>query len=540
MSDLMHGIPFKRLLTDTINEYKNNKTCYYVPVFEIKQNDYTVAGKPVSLPIGPAAGPHTQLAQNIIAGFIAGARIFELKTVQVMEGEELGIIKPCIYVSDEAYNTEWSTELTVTQAAEEYIKAYIMLHILAKEFNLKPDFQFHISVGYDLAGIKTPKIDNFLNTMQDASNSDIWKESIKTVLDNINIFENVNIEFVNNLSPKISELVTLSTMHGCPPEEIEKIATYLINEKGYNTYIKCNPTLIGYEKVRKLLDDNGYTDISFDTSHFEHDMKLDDALSMINRLMSVAQAKNLIFGVKLTNTFPVDIKNNELTGETMYMSGKPLFLLAIHVAKVLSEATNGTLPISFSGGIDTHNINDVLSCGISPVTVATLLLKAGGYKNLSKLAELAPEKIPDKVDINKLSELCDKLASDTYYQRKQTKQNIKSSTPPDACFKCKNCVDVCPNRANFPLKDIKACVHIDSYCNECGNCACLCPFGYVPYRDKFTYFENLSDFENSNNDGFLNKDKYRYKGKVFEDLNQLPDELQQVVLRFMQGGEKDE
>ena len=540
MSDLMRGIPFKRLLVDTINEYKKAKTCYHVPVFDFKQDNYTVVVKPVSLPIGPAAGPHTQLAQNIIAGFIAGARIFELKTVQVMEGEELGIVKPCIYVSDEAYNTEWSTELTIPEATEEYIKAYIILHILAKEFNLKSDFQFHISVGYDLAGIKSAKIDTFLNTMKDASDSDIWKECIKTVLDNINLFENVNAEFVNSISPKISELATLSTMHGCPPDEIEKIATYLINEKGYNTYIKCNPTLIGYDKVRNLLDSNGYTDIGFDTSHFEHDMKLDDALNMINRLINNAKAKNLIFGVKLTNTFPVDIKNNELTGETMYMSGKPLFLLAINVAKVLSEATGGTLPISFSGGIDTHNINDVLSCGISPVTVATLLLKAGGYKNLSKLAQLVPENIPDKVDINKLSILCDSLTNDTYYQRKQARQKPEPSTPPDACFKCKTCVDVCPNRANFPLEDIKACVHIDSYCNECGNCACLCPFGYVPYRDKFTYFETLSDFENSTNDGFLKNEKYRYKGEVFEDLNKLPDELQKVILRFMQGGEKHE
>lgn len=58
----------------------------------------------------------------------------------------------------------------------------------------------------------------------------------------------------------------------------------------------------------------------------------------------------------------------------------------------------------------------------------------------------------------------------------------------------------------------------------------------MPYRDKFTYFETLSDFENSTNDGFLNNEKYRYKGEVFEDLNKLPDELQKVILRFIQGG----
>lgn len=40
-------------------------------------------------PLGVAAGPHTQLAQNIVACYAGGARFIELKTVQVMYGEEL-------------------------------------------------------------------------------------------------------------------------------------------------------------------------------------------------------------------------------------------------------------------------------------------------------------------------------------------------------------------------------------------------------------------------------------------------------------------
>ena len=43
----------------------------------------------IETPFGPAAGPNTQLAQNIIASYVAGSRFFELKTVQVMDGEEL-------------------------------------------------------------------------------------------------------------------------------------------------------------------------------------------------------------------------------------------------------------------------------------------------------------------------------------------------------------------------------------------------------------------------------------------------------------------
>ena len=47
------------------------------------------SGKSIKNPVGPAAGPNTQLAQNIVASYVAGARCIELKTVQIMYGEEL-------------------------------------------------------------------------------------------------------------------------------------------------------------------------------------------------------------------------------------------------------------------------------------------------------------------------------------------------------------------------------------------------------------------------------------------------------------------
>ena len=283
-----------------------------------------------------------------------------------------------------------------------------------------------------------------------------------------------------------------------------------------------------------MLDKMGYGYVSFDTSHFDHDMKLPDAVAMVRRLMVLAESKGLVFGVKLTNTFPVQIVRGELQGDAMYMSGKPLFPIALHVAYELSLATGGRLPISFSGGIDNHNITDVLSCGIKPVTLATYLLKSGGYKNLTKLAALIPMSIPEQVDCGKLAELCGKVLSDPHYMKEPERPRpVKNTVPPTACFKCKNCMDVCPNRANFPLPALKAAIHIDSYCNECGNCACLCPFGYTPYKDKFTYFETEADFDSSSNNGFLGRSKFRLDGKVFTDPAQLPEELRQVIDAFL-------
>jgi len=69
--------------------------------------------------VGPAAGPHTQLAQNIITAYLCGGRFIELKTVQKLD--KLDIDKPCIDARDEGYNTEWSTELSLEQAYDEYL-----------------------------------------------------------------------------------------------------------------------------------------------------------------------------------------------------------------------------------------------------------------------------------------------------------------------------------------------------------------------------------------------------------------------------------
>lgn len=530
MSDQMRGIPFQTMLIRALEECRTLGKVFDVPLCKpLPDSGMMVAGRPLSIPVGPAAGPHTQLAHNLLAGYAAGGRVFELKTVQILEGEALGIVKPCIYVRDEAYNTEWSTELTVREATEEYIKGWIAMHILANEWGRDRNFQFHISVGYDLAGIQSPKVDAFLNTMKDASEDPCWKACIEEAVSLCGQLRNTDEAFIRSIDPHISNLVTLSTMHGCPADEIERIAAYLLEEKGISTYIKCNPTLLGYGYVRGLLNKMGYEDLVFDTTQFDHDMKLDAAVSMIERLMARAKACGLTFGVKLTNTFPVKIQNGELSGEDMYLSGKPLFLLAINVARALSEAVDGQLPISFSGGIDTHNLSDVLSCGIAPVTVATLLLKTGGYKNLTRLVGCIPDEIPTAIQPERLQALCSSTAQDDHYRRTPPMRKAAPSTPPPACHKCNNCVDVCPNRANVALTDMKMAVHVDSLCNECGNCACLCPFGYTPYKDKFTWFETAEDFENSQNDGFLGREKYRWKGQVGTDFSLLPDDMQALI-----------
>ena len=70
---------------------------------------------------GPASGPQSQMAQNLVLSWLAGGRIMELKTVQV--NDELKISRPCIEAANVGYNIEWSQELRVPDSLEQYVQA---------------------------------------------------------------------------------------------------------------------------------------------------------------------------------------------------------------------------------------------------------------------------------------------------------------------------------------------------------------------------------------------------------------------------------
>ncbi len=395
MSEIMRMIPFDKLMNWMLTEYKESGS-----IFGIKKNKFyknesgtylEIFGDKISSPVGPAAGPNSQLAQNIVSSYLGGARFIELKTVQIMDGEELRkcVPRPCINAEDECYNVEWSTELYVPEAFAEYVKAWFACQVIAKELGISAskDFIFNISLGYDLEGIKSEKIDKFVEGMKDASNTEIFKTCKNYLLNNLDKFNNVDKDFVESISPVVSPSVTLSTLHGCPPEEIEKISRYLISEKKMHTYIKCNPTLLGYEFARTTLDKMGYDYLGFDDHHFNDDLQYKDAIPMFKRLIDFSAENNVEFGLKITNTFPVQILRNELPGEEMYMSGRSLFPLSISLANKLSKEFEGKLTISYSGGAEYFNIEEIVKSGIRPVTVATTILKPGGYERLNQLAK---------------------------------------------------------------------------------------------------------------------------------------------------------
>ena len=457
MSELMIPIPFKQLMNWLATEYEREKSAFGVH-FPYRAGEKSLpifGGEKIETPFGPAAGPNTQLAQNIISAYFAGARFFELKTVQKMDGAELAacISRPCILAEDECYNCEWSTELTVPQAYEEYVKAWFACKILARVYGLgDPDgFIFNMSVGYDLEGIRGPKIDKYLTGMKDASGEPIFREC-KRVLKEMFPDETA---FIDAIGPRISDSVTVSTLHGCPPDEIERIASYLITEKRLHTFVKCNPTILGYQSARDILDGMGYDYVAFDEHHFNEDLQYGDAIPMFRRLLALAGEHGLEFGLKLSNTFPVDVKRGELPSEEMYMAGKSLFPLTIEMARRISREFNGRLRLSYSGGADFFNIDKLFQCGIWPITMATTELKPGGYQRFKQIGEkLETLKFEPftSADADKVEALALAIRSDQYHVKAVKplpRRKLYEKVPLLDCFTAP-CKGGCPIGQDIP------------------------------------------------------------------------------------------
>jgi putative selenate reductase len=345
-------------------------------------------GRLMETPIGVAAGPQTQLTQNIVSAWLAGGRYLELKTIQVLD--ELEVTKPCIDMADEGYNCEWSQELKLDQSFNEYLNAFIIIHILRDKLRLgspgEPGFLFNMSAGYNLEGIQSPAVQRFFDRMSGGGQREL----------------SAKLEEAARCYPKVRDLeipaclsdnLTVSTMHGCPPEEVEKIGAYFINERGFHTTIKLNPTLIGPEALRSILNGRlGYQTRVPDEA-FGHDLKYPDGVRLIRSLTEQAKAKGVAFSLKLTNTLETRNQRQNLPKKEgmVYLSGRALHAVSINLAARLQKEFDGQLDISFSAGADYRNLPKIMAGGLKPVTVSSDALKPGGYGRLSQYLETLGE-----------------------------------------------------------------------------------------------------------------------------------------------------
>ena len=472
MGDIMRPVPFEELMDRIFSEYRQCGSIFGINEDQFHHHNGThmikIFGQRCATALGPAAGPHTQLAQNIIAGYLVGGRFMELKTVQKMD--TLEIEKPCIDARDEAYNVEWSTEYTLPQAYDEYVKAWVSLHVLETLMQKgkfeKPSFIFNMSVGYDLNGIKTPKMQTYIDSMIDASNAETFTQcvsSLQALIAEGGFLDGTPWEgmekklalLIPKISANISPSVTISTMHGCPPQEIEAICTYMLTEKKLDTFVKLNPTLLGYDTVREILDGLGYGYVGIKRESFAHDLQYSDAIAMLRRLVDLAKKEGRGFGVKLTNTLGSVNDQGVLPGSEMYLSGRALLPISTGIAALLSKEFNGEIPVSYSGGANAFTVRDIFETGIRPITLATDMLKPGGYARMKELAEILEKSDAysmSSIDVDKLAKLAsDARGLDTVKKSFRGAEPVRvgEKLPLTDCYVAP-CVVACPIHQDVP------------------------------------------------------------------------------------------
>jgi putative selenate reductase len=500
---------------------------------------------------GPAAGPQTQMAQNLVLSYAAGGRILELKTVQV--NDRLQIPRPCIDMANIGYNVEWSQELLVEQSLREYVAGSMLIEIMRRDptfagqafSGVGGDVIYDLSVGYDLAGIKSDKVQRFLDGMRDAS-ADIaqLREQIPSKFRLAR-----ELEYQSNLSGTL----TLSTFHGCPANEIERICEFLIAERDLDVIVKMNPPMLGKERIEHLLHDVlGYTELTVNPAAYTSGLQYDEAIGLVDRLKSFAKQRGKGFGCKFSNTLEVLNHKTFFTpdNKVQYLSGQPLHVITLTLTDVFRQSVGADIPISFSAGIDKQNFPTAVACAMVPVTTCSDLLKPGGYGRLSGYMEslASAMKAVGAANVDEFilksagrsdgdivaaamantTAAAEKARKDPRYRaptNRKTPPRIESHLRTFDCITCEKCIPVCPNAANFlypsPIvsfeyydvivspagsirpgtsakfsieKDVQIGNYAD-FCNECGNCDTFCPEFGGPFIEKPSFHGSIESFQ---------------------------------------------
>jgi putative selenate reductase len=511
--------PFDLMMGRIAHEWETRKRILDLPSARFWHPDpevdlsFDFLGRRAATPIGPAAGPHTQMAQNIVLAWLGGSRLFELKTVQVLD--DLHINRPCIDMQTIGFNIEWSQELSVPQSVEEYVKAWMAIELLrrwdpiAELLGPGPGAHiFDMSVGYDLAGIQTEKVARFVDTMSDAS------AEIERLRPLIPAPFDASVEFPS----RVADTVTLSTFHGCPPEEIEGITKHLMTRHGVDVIVKLNPTLLGFGRVCEILQETlGYRHVRLDRQPFVDDLQFDRALVLIDGLRRFATDHGRRFGIKLTNTLVVQNWKGFLPDDPMYLSGPPLHVLATTLLDELINNLPGTfrvgghggdVQVSFSAGVTKENLSETVGMGVGPVTICSDLLKPGGFGRLEPMlrrlaadmkeagtttlaawhhhcweaARAAGHRGPVEMHMKRMIE-GDLLESYHLRSHEKLPRAVDHTLQMWGCVACNFCVTVCPNDAFFRIPTPEGSgiegrqqyLLLAELCNECGNCMVFCP-----------------------------------------------------------------
>ncbi len=524
----------------------------------------TLPGGPAATPVGPADGPQTQLAANVVVAWLAGGRVVELRTVE--EGARSPAAARTIHAAGAVLRTEGGAGLEPEAALREYAKAACLVEVLraTRAFGRLDasalDTLFDAGVRGDLEGISSPAVQGFLDGLADPTA--LYDELREEVPDDLAAWR--------DLSPPVplASSITFEPSRGCPGDEVEPVLRHLMT-RGLAVWLKLSPALLGREAVEELLHRRlGYRQLALLPDAFDDGLAWDETVPLIERLRETSRATGVPFGVKLARPLPVrrdPALFPSATGTALELSGPPLHLLALALLERLRAAVGPDLPVSFSAGADAGNLADTLACGVAPVTLGEDLLKPGGAGRLA-LALRALEAAMSAAGARTLPELlraaprdagafAAAVAASPRYRAAAAggaPGEEAASLPVHDCSGCDVCLSVCPNAAfftyrsepvevvtvlataapggrvtlgpgrGFVIRGSEQTAVVADLCDDCGSCVPFCPEEGEPQHVKERVFLGLGAWE-----ALPPRDGYLREG------NGLRARLRGVELRFV-------
>lgn len=333
-------------------------------------------GARVGNPLGVAAGPRTQMAQNLLLSYVAGGRILEL-----------------------------SREHGVTDALPEYVAGSMLIEVFRQQHELTGGqldglagaVVYNVRVGADLAGVRSDETRRFLDGMRAAGT----------------VIERLRAEIPRQFGParergyptRIAETVRVSLLPACSAEQIEKTAELLIAEHDFNVVVEVSPAMLGRERLEHLLcGAAGDAELRVDPEVFASGVSFDEAVELCRRLMRIAGERGRRVGFDFSDTLRSPGHRESVAaakGDTELV-GRWRRAVAMTLADELRKVVGPQVPVSLGAGVDRDDFASAVACGSVPVGVSTNRLGPGDYWRLPSCLDALTQEMEelDAVDIN--------------------------------------------------------------------------------------------------------------------------------------------
>lgn len=418
MTNLLQPMPMERMVEHVARELEMTSTVFSVsPGYRGAVPGAALPFGRLDLPLGTAPGPHGLLAQGLVCAYVAGARFLSLAP--------LGVAVPEIKVDSDGVcrRRERSGAISPRQAAAEAVKGSILIGILCRELGLgdPKGVSLCMALPGERAFLERPEVREYLDTLQDASQTELWRAALASARGAVSRFNNLEREDLDALDPHISNVARVTL-----PKNGDFSGVELLLRRGIHVLCRMDLSWLPDR------DPNG-------------------ALASLAPLETLARTAGQ-WGASLA----LEVSGSVPAGEGEALSGPFTAPDTLRLAAKAAETLPG-LPLCYAGGADQLNMARLASQGFAAISVCATLLKPGGYLRLRQLARtLAALRAPGGreeacVSPARLLELADVLEREPHYQRRTAEPQVKVPGKPPAidCFTAP-CQGGCPFGEDIP------------------------------------------------------------------------------------------